>query len=37
MSKSDSAMINDKQIRKFVKTSSDYYVKEFERINNSHL
>ena len=35
MSKSDSAMINDKQIRKFVKTSSDYYVKEFARINNS--
>ena len=35
MSKSDSAMINDKQIRKFVKTSPDYYVKEFARINNS--
>lgn len=32
---SDSRLINDQQIRDFVKSSPDYYVREFERINNS--
>ncbi|MGA1695622.1 MAG: glycine/betaine ABC transporter, partial [Arenicellales bacterium] len=32
---SDSGVINDQQIRDFVKSNPDYYVKEFARINNS--
>jgi len=32
---SDSRLINDQQIRDFVKSNPDYYVREFERINNS--